>query len=55
MLRALRALKPDLKVIIFTGYSMSAEQIEGSVPMIIKPVNGRTVARRVREVLDGVG
>ena len=51
VLKALRDLKPDLKVIIFTGYSVSAEQIEGSLPVIIKPVNGRTVARRVREVL----
>ena len=55
VLRTLRDLKPDLKVIIFTGYSVSAEQIEGSLPVIIKPVNGRTVARRVREVLDGDG
>ena len=55
VLRTLRDLKPDLKVIIFTGYSVSAEQIEGSLPVIIKPVNGRTVGRRVREVLDGDG
>ena len=52
VLGALRDLNPNLKVIIFTGYSTHAEEFEDSLPVITKPVTGHAVARRVREVLD---
>ena len=55
VLRTLRSLNPDVKVIIFTGYPLRGEEFEVTPPVLLKPVNFAVVARRVRDVLDGVG
>jgi len=55
VLRTLRGLKPDVKVILFTGYPLHGEEFETPPPVLLKPVNFAVVARRIREVLDGVG
>ena len=52
VLHALRAIDANARVLIFTGHSSSAQQFEGVVPILQKPVRSKEVARRIRETLD---
>lgn len=55
VLRTLRNLNPQVKVILFTGYPPYGEECETPPPVLLKPVNFAVVARSVREALDGIG
>ncbi|WP_421703115.1 PAS domain S-box protein [Aliiroseovarius sp.] len=49
-----RALRPDLPVIICTGYSPGAIEVDGLPPDILpKPVDPTHLAHRIRAALDG--
>ena len=52
VLRALRELDSDVKVIIFTGYPLDAREFEGTISVLLKPVKAQEMALRVREELD---
>ena len=51
-LPALRRISLEVKVIIFTGFSVSSEELEEGLPILRKPIKGEEIARTVREVLD---
>ena len=50
VLRELRQLNPEVKVIIFTGYPVYAEELEE--PVLLKPIRTQEVAGKIRELLD---
>jgi len=49
-----RALRPDLRVMLMSGYSAAPEvkEVAGGFAFLSKPFTGETLARRVRETLD---
>lgn len=49
-----RTLRPDLPVLLITGYSREAlgARIRDSVPVLAKPFGPATVVRRIRRLLD---
>ncbi len=52
VLRSLRDLDVELKVMIFTGYNSDAHTVDESLHVITKPAKASVVARQIREVLD---
>lgn len=49
-----RALRPDIPIIICTGYTPSSISIDGAAPDVLaKPVDPIRLARQVRAALDG--
>lgn len=52
----MRAVKPDLKVIFVTGYSIATHHTESiakeELPLLQKPFTKESLARKVREALD---
>ncbi|MBI5180898.1 MAG: response regulator [Nitrospirae bacterium] len=52
----MRAVKPDLKVIFVTGYSIATHHTESiakeKLPLLQKPFTKESLARKVREALD---
>jgi DNA-binding NtrC family response regulator len=52
----MRAVKPDLKVIFVTGYSIATHHTESiakeKLPLLQKPFSKESLARKVREALD---
>ena len=52
VLQALRELGSDVKVIIFTGYPLYAQEFEETIPFLLKPVKALEMAHKIREVLD---
>ena len=52
VLRTLRNLDVELKVMIFTGYNSDAHAVDESLPVITKPAKASVVARQIREVLN---
>ncbi len=56
--REIRALRPDIKVLFISGYTADLIQERGlgqdGVELIMKPVSPAGLARKIRELLDGV-
>ena len=52
VLHGLRAMDPEAKVLIFTGYLSEAQQLVGMAPILTKPVRPIELANRMREALD---
>ena len=52
VLTNLRALKPQIKVVIFTGQVEDDAELTGVQAFIHKPIRMDVLAREVREVLD---
>jgi len=54
----LSVIRPDMKVLLMSGYSESAAVRQGlltrDVPFLEKPFVPQTLARKVREALDGI-
>ena len=53
MLAEIRALQPELKVVLCTGYTSSEWDFEGIAGVVQKPFKGEDLARAVRSALDG--
>ena len=53
VLAEIRALRPELKVVLCTGYTSSEWDFEGIAGVVQKPFKGEDLARAVRSALDG--
>lgn len=55
--RQLRVLRPDIPIILCTGFSTVEREQEmreaGVTAMVMKPILGKDIARKIRELLDG--
>ena len=52
VLAEIRALRPELKVVLCTGYTSSEGDFEGVAGVVQKPFKGEELARAVRSALD---
>jgi two-component system cell cycle sensor histidine kinase/response regulator CckA len=52
----LRAIKPDVKILLSSGYSLNGQASEimqrGCNGFIQKPFNVKQISRKIREILD---
>ena len=55
--RAIRETRPDIKVILMSGYPSRGEikafDVPKGVPLLQKPFDPESLARNVRKILDG--
>jgi len=52
VLAEIRALRPELKVVLCTGYTSTERDFEGIAGVVQKPFKGEELARAVRDALD---
>ena len=52
VLAELRATRPQLKVVIFTGFAADVDEFAGADDLIAKPFSLSDLVAKVREVLD---
>ncbi|HJP30932.1 MAG TPA: response regulator [Candidatus Latescibacteria bacterium] len=48
----MRRLRPEIKVVIFTGYTTADEEVSGADGVVQKPVTMRELLTRIEQILD---